>query len=244
MTKTNEIETVKPIGAVVVNVLAGVQSGMVNTETVIPCRRCGKTGQQAGKAYHQECWELQRTENEARAKATALVEDTERAIPPVYRRFSPRQPVQFADGKPFVVIVGECGTGKTVTATDLLRRTAHDKRIVPVWANAAEMLLEIRATFDERNKEREADVVEKYAAAPLLCLDDLAAEKVSDYSTSTLYIILNRRGEYGLPTIVTSNLSLAEISARLCDRIANRLARYGNVVTLTKNNVAPVEANQ
>ena len=57
-----------------------------------------------------------------------------------------------------------------------------------------------------------------------------------------VYLILNRRGEYGRSTIITSNLPLQAIAAMLDDRIANRLARYGNVVTLAKDNVSDCTA--
>jgi len=53
---------------------------------------------------------------------------------------------------------------------------------------------------------------------------------------------LNRRGEYLRPTIITTNLDLDGIAGKLDDRIANRLMRYGHVITLTNNNVKEPEA--
>ena len=92
--------------------------------------------------------------------------------------------------------------------------------------------MEIRATFRDKCDRTEEYIIQEISRVPLLVLDDLAAEKVSDYSVSTLYIILNRRGEQDKPTIITSNLSIKEIAETMGDRIANRLVRYGKVVTL------------
>jgi len=187
------------------------------------CRKCGIPVKDDKKAFHPECW--------------AKIKEGIGTIPPIYRSLRPLRCPHFAESKPFVVLLGECGTGKSVTAAELLERTARKTGKIPEWKNCAELMLEIRATFDQRSKETEAEIVKRLCRFPLLCVDDLAAEKVSDFSVSTLYIIINRRGEYDLPTIITSNLTLPQISEQLGDRIANRLARYGSVITLAKRNV-------
>jgi DNA replication protein DnaC len=194
------------------------------------CRRCGSTQVKPGKPFDGECW--------------SFIKEGLATIPPIYRKLRPVAPARLVDGKPFTVILGECGHGKSVTAADAVEAIAVKTGKIPLWMNCAEMLLEIRASFDQRSKETEAGLVKRFSAVEILALDDLAAEKISDYSIATLYLILNRRGEYGRPTVITSNLDLEAIAARLDDRIANRLARYGNVITLTKCNVAPAEERQ
>jgi DNA replication protein DnaC len=102
-------------------------------------------------------------------------------------------------------------------------------------------MMEIRATFSDKTDRTEQDIIQNTSRVPLLILDDLAAEKVSDYSVSTLYIILNRRGEQGKPTIITSNLTIRDVAEQMGDRIANRLVRYGKVITLKRQHpLAPL----
>lgn len=197
------------------------------------CRRChdvrrvhdwgGDELVAAGKSFHPGCW---------RDIASGL--DT---VPEIYRRLFPITPARFEPEKPFVVILGDCGTGKSVTAAELIEHTARNSGRVPFWANVPEMLLKIRSTFDKDSDDSEEKLIRDYSRKELLCLDDLAAEKVSDYTVSTLYLVVNKRGEYARPTIITSNLSLDGIAQRLDDRIASRLFRYGRIVTLTKCNV-------
>ena len=57
----------------------------------------------------------------------------------------------------------------------------------------------------------------------MLILDDLGAEKVTEYVRQSLYTLINKRYLDNLPTFFTSNLSLDEIAARLDDRISSRI---------------------
>ena len=199
----------------------------------VSCRHCGEANGWAGpvppgKTFHPDCWHR--------------VRDGLQTIPLIYRKLRPIVPVRGVAGKPFVVILGEAGAGKSVSAGELLEYQAVEHGAMPCWLNVPELMLKIRATFDDKSGSNEEDVINSVVnKRGWLCLDDVGAEKISDYSTSTLYLILNQRGENSRLTVITSNLSLDAIAQKLDDRIASRLARYGHVVTLTKNNVQPTE---
>ena len=69
----------------------------------------------------------------------------------------------------------------------------------------------------------------KYDAAinsDLLVIDDLGGEFVSPYIQSLLYNIINTRDLSGKPTIINTNLSMAEIANRYTPRVASRLIKY------------------
>ena len=59
--------------------------------------------------------------------------------------------------------------------------------------------------------------------ADLLILDDLGAEFQSSYTVSAIYNLLNSRICRGVPTIISSNLSLDEIKNRYPESIASRI---------------------
>jgi DNA replication protein DnaC len=65
----------------------------------------------------------------------------------------------------------------------------------------------------------------------ILVLDDLGAEKMSEWTFSALYRVISHRYDYFLPTIVTSNLTLDAID-QWEPRIASRLAGL-TVISLT-----------
>jgi DNA replication protein DnaC len=92
------------------------------------------------------------------------------------------------------------------------------------FTTVPELLLEIRSTFGANSLESEDDVIKKYARVKLLILDDLGAEKASEFAIQSLYLLIDRRNRDLKPTIITTNLSLNEIEERLNGRIASRLA--------------------
>lgn len=129
---------------------------------------------------------------------------------------------------------GSTGCGKTHLEVAMMRQLILNAK-KPLYADYAdetptgifitvpELLLEIRGTYNNPNKSETA-IVDKYSNVPLLALDDLGAEKTTEWSESTLYIIIDRRNRDEMMTIVTSNLSLAEIEKHLGARIASRLS--------------------
>ena len=69
------------------------------------------------------------------------------------------------------------------------------------------------------------DVLDGYQ---LLVVDDLGAERTTDFARETVYSVIDQRGQARLPLIVTTNLSLAEIKQtedmqlrRVYDRLLN-----------------------
>ena len=60
----------------------------------------------------------------------------------------------------------------------------------------------------------------------LLVIDDLGGEFVSPYIQSLFYNIINTRDLAGLPTVINTNLTMAEIAAKYTPRVASRLIKY------------------
>ncbi|MFA5430658.1 MAG: ATP-binding protein, partial [Candidatus Omnitrophota bacterium] len=126
-----------------------------------------------------------------------------------------------------IFLHGETGIGKTHMAAALAktamdeseRGTAHGL----IWVSSPELLLTIRATFNGQGNE--AQIVQKYSTVPTLVIDDFGAEKITDWSISSFYLILANRVNWLRKTIVTSNMTLAEIKSWE-PRIASRLAGF------------------
>jgi len=123
---------------------------------------------------------------------------------------------------------GKCGSGKTHLAVSLIKKFNGYFKSVP------ELLLDIRASFNtvHSGNTTEKSIIDYYSKLDLLCLDDLGAEKVTDYSLQTLYLIIDRRMRELKNTIFTSNLSLSELSIKLNDRISSRIAGMGRIIKL------------
>jgi len=145
------------------------------------------------------------------------------------------------DGYPgSILLSGNTGCGKTHLAAAICRElVSQGKSGDTFFITVPELLLSIRSTFgvnkisrskwisEERGgeiPETEDEIIDAYSSIELLILDDLGAEKSSDYTISTLYLIIDRRYRNMLPTIITSNLTIAEIGDKLDARIASRLS--------------------
>jgi len=118
---------------------------------------------------------------------------------------------------------GKTGSGKTCMAIVFAKNiTQQGGRIY--FANVPELLFEIKGTFDRETKVfNDYGLICRWAEKPMLILDDLGAEKVTEYVRQSLYTLINKRYLENLPTFFTSNLSLDEIAARLDDRISSRI---------------------
>lgn len=142
-----------------------------------------------------------------------------------------------------ILFMGKTGCGKTHLAVAIIRELVKRRAISNVkFITAPELLLEIRSTFKSRKKKwdgwekgeetTESEVLDKYSQCELLILDDLGAEKVSDFTIQSLYLVIDRRNRDLRPTIVTTNLSLEEIESQIDARMASRLSDM-KVVKLT-----------
>jgi len=133
-----------------------------------------------------------------------------------------------------VVLRGNTGCGKTHLAVAILNRTKiisktiwehRDKKFITV----PDLLLKIRSSFQENSNESEEEIIKEFSNISMLVLDDLGAEKTSEFAVTTLYIILDRRIRDCRKTIITTNLSQKEIEETFGARIASRLSSMENI---------------
>jgi DNA replication protein DnaC len=125
-----------------------------------------------------------------------------------------------------LVIAGPIGVGKTHLAVAAYRAVAA-AGVLPAVA------VPVPALLDGLRPGREP--VEELRAcedARLLLLDDLAAERHSDWTGETLYRLIDARYARRLPTIVTTNAPGERIRETLGARVASRLNGLGRTVVL------------
>lgn len=133
------------------------------------------------------------------------------------------------------------GCGKTHLAVCIANHALHQLRRPVLFKKARDLLLDIRHTFAEGAGGSEAYVLNQVLSIELLVLDDVGVDKPSPWIESTYWTIFDRRMEWQLPTVITTNYPLeaqtGEIS--LGDRIGfgavSRLAQMcqGNFVDMS-----------
>lgn len=119
-------------------------------------------------------------------------------------------------------MVGSYGTGKTHLAASIANQLMQNGTAV-ICMTMIDMLARIRETYDRARAEgtSEAQIMKLYADVPLLIIDDLGSEQATDWSSTTIFSIINARYERYMPTIVTTNCGTDELVQRMTPRDAS-----------------------
>lgn len=148
----------------------------------------------------------------------ALVEiDDMNPDPDIDDEDHPIWPWYHGDSKPNLYLWGPVGSGKTGLAWSLLRiRVLHhydyeDRHEWPTWANVVSLLADARAAMSAH----EPSPIRRLYDASVLVLDDLGAERPTDWARDEIAALVQHRHTRDLPTIVTSNYAPSALARRL-----------------------------
>jgi len=101
--------------------------------------------------------------------------------------------------------LGPPGVGKTHLAVAVLRQVISTRGARGLFYDTRDLLRVIRSTYDPVNRTQEMDVLRPVIECDLLVLDDLGAEKTSEWVEETLNLIVNSRYSERRTTVFTSN---------------------------------------
>lgn len=118
---------------------------------------------------------------------------------------------------------GGVGCGKTHIAVAILKAIVA-KGYHGLYYNMVDLLADIRRTYNNDNSLDESEFLDDLLAPDLLVIDDLGAEKTTEWVNDRLYLIVNRRYDACRPILVTTNLmTIEEMESKLGKRTASRL---------------------
>ena len=119
-----------------------------------------------------------------------------------------------------LLFYGGVGTGKTFAAACIANHLLNQR--IPVIMTSFVKLLESMQGFSEDDSA----LIARLNRAKLLIIDDLGAERSTDYALEKVYDIVDSRYRAKLPIILTTNLSMTELKestdiryTRIYDRI-------------------------
>lgn len=144
-------------------------------------------------------------------------------VPPEYMSASPvdlgkgcRDVVMQWPAKPFIMLTGECGRGKTHAMWVVAKNVSEKGQTVKVHYAPS-----MRATWIA--EERKDQLESAWTKLPLLMIDDLTSAAATDGWLECIRSILNSRIERHLPTFITSSSGVQDIAKTFGSAFASRL---------------------
>lgn len=120
-----------------------------------------------------------------------------------------------------LALSGDVGLGKTFLASAIARVVLESKKTV-VYFTFSDFLDLVRLNkFEDDEDYRQG--MQRLLNSDLVVLDDLGAEKVTEFVGQELFNIINHRMNRQLPMVVSTNLTPSEITDSYGPRIASRL---------------------
>ncbi len=120
-------------------------------------------------------------------------------------------------------LMGDVGTGKTTLAMLVSKTALELGRSVAIYS-LPKLLARVRRTYDAAPGESSyLELFERLTSVDLLHIDDLGAEKTTDWVLEQLYALINERYEARRSILVTTNLDQAELEQQIGARTVSRL---------------------
>jgi DNA replication protein DnaC len=144
--------------------------------------------------------------------------DTVRAV----RKFIDDLDLNLAEGRG-LWLSGGTGTGKTTLAMLVSKAALQASHSVAIYS-LPKLLARIRSTYDSApGGDSYLTFFERLTSVDLLHIDDLGAEKRSDWVLEQLYALVNERYDERRAMLVTTNLNEIELQEQIGERTVSRL---------------------
>lgn len=129
-----------------------------------------------------------------------------------------------------LIMTGATGNGKTHLASVLCKQVAVENNVRPLYTTVSGMMRYIRATYSGNCEYSELDALTRFGGADLLVIDEVGVKLSSEHERSSLFEVIDMRYQDELPTVVISNLSIAEIKQHIDERLVDRLSENGTLL--------------
>jgi DNA replication protein DnaC len=122
----------------------------------------------------------------------------------------------------WVYLHGAYGNGKTTLMALAVNALRH-KKAEAAFANVPQFLRYLRHCIDPRTGQDYEPTLDYIRRVPILALDDLGAEKSTEWAVEQIYEVLNYRYVKRKATLIASNLEPRDLPDCYDGRLASRL---------------------
>jgi len=143
-----------------------------------------------------------------------------------------------ADFSPFsesILMLGNTGLGKTHLSLSIASEVIKKDYSV-IYGSAQNLLTQLEKEHFGRSSQ-DKDSLQALLNCDLLILDDLGTEFSTSFTTAAIYNIINSRQLTRKATIVSTNLSIAELEEKYSDRIVSRMTGAYRILPFAGNDI-------
>jgi DNA replication protein DnaC len=120
-------------------------------------------------------------------------------------------------------LFGDVGTGKTSLAMLVSKAALEAGRSVAIYS-MPRLLADIKETYEDRSESSYMQLFDRLVGVDLLHIDDLGAEKRTEWVLEQVYSIINERWQEQRSVVVTTNLiDIDELRGQIGPRTVSRL---------------------
>lgn len=214
------------------------QYGAGDLEPVYTCQKCHDTGYVDGKMCSCLKELLQKESYRRLNELTPLALSTFASFSLEYYSDEPREgrpsdrqimrntlrfcqtyARQFGPGSPNLILTGGTGLGKTHLSLAIASEAIR-KGYGVVYSSVGSLVTKLENEHFGRETGATADFLQN---CDLLILDDLGTEFRSSFSSAAIYSLVNSRLLLEKPTIISTNLSIKEMTDFYSERFASRI---------------------
>ncbi len=132
-------------------------------------------------------------------------------------------------------IYGNTGVGKTFLSHCIAKEAARLGHSVLYFSSGDLFELLADSAFSRNGREgADRDLI---TGCDLLIIDDLGTERVNAFVGSELFRVVNSRIAAGRSTVISSNLSLGELSSCYSERVFSRISSMYDIVRLIGSDI-------
>lgn len=137
---------------------------------------------------------------------------------------------------------GNTGVGKTFLS-NCIAKELMDRVHTVVYLTAFQMFdIFEKHTFYKTRQNDYSDELNYILDSALLIIDDLGTELNNSFTTSQLFLCINERLLRGRSTIISTNLSLSELTASYTERVVSRLVENYRICNIYGQDIRMIKA--
>lgn len=135
-----------------------------------------------------------------------------------------------------LLLMGDVGRGKTFLATAIANYLVQHHKTA-VYFTFPEFLDLLRRQHRDSAEENYGSNIRRLLESDLLILDDLGAEKLTEFVGQEFFNVLNQRINLRKPLVISTNLQLRDLEETYRGRIYSRLVGTSDVLMLKGDDV-------